>query len=651
MEARQRTRFDEAGLIVAPAGGDAADGRRVPFYAGAMHYWRVDPASWAKCLRAIRELGLTLVQSCVPWRVHEPAAGQAEWSKERDLARFLQLASDAGVGVVLRPGPQVNAELTGFGLPDHVLGDPACQARTAAGTPVWMPSPPRAWPVPSYASRAFRERVRAWFARVGEVVAPFAAPGGPVIALGVDHEAAMFFRLGAFDHDYHPDAIAEWRASSGLDGEPPRAWRADDAARCISWLRFKDQYVAHALAAFGKALDDAGLGGLARFHNLPPGHHGLYDLRGVQRAIGGPAGIDAATPRAGFRALRLRALAAVGNAAPLPLATEVGIGRAAWLPPLDGGDDPARERDHLLSLLATGIRGFNLTMAVERDRHYGAAIDRHGQLEKHAGWIRTLMSALGELDWPALRRAAPIAVVDVRADARFGLASAVLDPVTPVVAEALGIGPGGAAELGTDPSAVLQRRWQDAVTRALDLARVPYVLVDESVTEAELAAHHAVIAPTLDRLDRGLAHTLRALAQNHKRTVIVVGPGSPTLDELGQPFADALPRRVGRLKAGSLDDLPGLASDLAALAGDPSDTWQVERPDAVQAYAHADARGAVRCVFVVSDAAAPSHAVLLVDDTTRSLRDPFSHERIPATGGRAALDLPAGGVRLLIVDR
>jgi hypothetical protein len=59
----------------------------------------------------------------------------------------------------------------------------------------------------------------------------------------------------------------------------------------------------------------------------------------------------------------------------------------------------------------------------------------------------------------------------------------------------------------------------------------------------------------------------------------------------------------------------------------------------------------VRCVFVASDAPRPSQAVLLVDDTTRNLRDPFSHERIPATGGRATLELPARGVRLLIVER
>jgi beta-galactosidase len=538
-------------------------------------------------------------------------------------------------------------------MPDHVLGDPACQARTAGGAPVWMPSPPRAWPVPSYASAAFRARVHDWFAAFAEIVRPALAPDGPVVAIGVDNEAQMFFRLGAYDCDYHPDAIAAWREASGLDGDPPRAWDPGEAARCISWVRWKDQYIAHALGAFGKSLDDVGLGGIARFHNLPPGHPGLYDLRGIQRAIGGPVGIDAYTPRAQFRELRRSALAAVGNAAPLPIAFEVGVGFAPWLPPLDDGDDPDRERDQLLSLLAAGIRGFNLFMAVERDRYYGAAIDRTGALAPHAAWVRTLAAALDEVDWPSLRRVAAIAVVDPRADARFGQATCAIDPMTPVLAEALGLGPGGAAELGGDPAAVDMRRWQAAITRALDVARVPYAIVDESVTERELAEApglRAVIAPTLERIDRGLAHTLRALAE-HRRAVVVIGPGAPTHDELGQPFADAVPRRVGRLKAGSLDDIPGLAADLAALAGDPSDAWGIDRPDEVHAYAHADPTGAVRVVFVASDLARPAQAVLLVDESTAALRDPFGHERIVVDAGRATIALPARGVRMLIVER
>jgi len=648
VEARRRTWFDDRGLVVATAG--AGSEARLPFYAGAMHYWRVPPARWAACLRAMRELGLTIVETYVPWRVHEPAAGPRIWHRERDLARFLEAAHAAGLAVVLRPGPHINAELTSFGMPDHVLGEPACQARGARGAPVWMPSPPRAWPVPSYASVVFRERVHAWYAAVAEVVRPYLAPDGPVVAVGVDNEAQMFFRLGAYDHDYHPDAVAAWREASGFDGEPPRAWDAGDAARCISWVRWKDQYTAHALAAFGKALDDVGLGGVARFHNLPPGHHGLYDLRGIQRAIGGPVGIDAYTPRHEFRELRQRALAAAGNAAPIPIAFEVGVGFFPWFPPLDAGDDPTRERDQLLSLLAAGIRGFNLFMAVERDRYYGAAIDQAGRLEPHAAWIRTLLATLVEVDWPHLRRAAAIAVVDTRADARFGQATCVIDPMTPVVGELLGLGPGGAAELGTDPAAVMQRRWQAAITRALDGAHVPYTIVDESAPEGELAERRAVIVPTLDRLDRGLAHTLRALAE-HRRAVVVIGPGTPTQDELGQPLVDAVPRRVGRLKAGSLDDLPGLAADLAALAGDPSDAWQIERPDDVHAYAHADPAGVARVVFVASDLARPATAVLLVDEATRTLRDPFSHERIVAADGKAAITLPARGIRMFVVER
>jgi hypothetical protein len=202
------------------------------------------------------------------------------------------------------------------------------------------------------------------------------------------------------------------------------------------------------------------------------------------------------------------------------------------------------------------------------------------------------------------------------------------------------------------------------------------------VTEPELEAVRSVIVPTIDRIDRGLAHTLRALtehpvghasgtaasdpsgtavagpvagepatARRAHRTVVVIGPGTPTRDELGQPLVDAVPRRVGRLKAGSLDDLPGLAADLAILAGEPTDAWQIERPDDVHAHAHVDPAGDVRVVFVTSDAPRPANAVLLVGEATRALRDPFARERIAVAGGRATIALGGRGVRMLIVER
>ncbi|NVB82064.1 MAG: hypothetical protein HOV81_27025 [Kofleriaceae bacterium] len=644
MERRRRTWFDARGLSVESATGE----RPLPFYAGAMHYWRVPPAQWTGCLRTMHSLGLTIVDTYVPWRIHEPESGTRAWGDERDLSRFLDAARAAGLAVVLRPGPHVNAELTSFGIPDWVLADPECQARTVHGTPAWFPVPPRAFPIPSYASTAFRARVKAWYETVADVVRPHLAPDGPVVAIGVDNEAQLFFRTGAFDLDYHPDAIEWWREASGLD-EPPRAWSPDDAARCALWLKFKDEYIARSLGAFAKLLDEVGLGEVARFHNLPPGHFGLYDVRQIQHAIAGPAGIDAYTPRTLFPELRRRATSLAGNASPLPLATEVGVGFFPWLPPLDDNDDdPMRERDHLLSLLAAGIRGFNVYMAVERDRYYGAAIAQNGQLEPHAKWIQPLVAALAEVGWPSLRRHAPIALVDTRADARFGLATNLIDPVTPVLAEVLSLGPGGAAELGTDKAAILARRWQSAIIRALELAQVPYAIVDEATPEDELARYRAVIAPTFDRIDRGLFQRLRGLT-DHKRAVVVIGPGTPTKDELDQPLGEPAPKRVGKLKEGSLDDIAGLAEDLAGLAGEPADAWLVERPDDIRTMAYADDAGTTRVVFVVSDAPRNTTAVVLAGDGATSLRDVYG-DRFRADAGRFTIPMPARGVRMLIVD-
>ncbi|MBL0215607.1 MAG: beta-galactosidase [Myxococcales bacterium] len=642
MEAHQRTRFDDRGLIVAGIAGAAE--RRLPFYAGAMHYWRVDPKRWASCLAAIHALGLTCVETYVPWRIHEPTRDTFDWRGPNDLPRFLELARAAGLAVVLRPGPHVNAELTAFGFPDHVLEDPAIQARTAHGTPAWLPSPPRAWPLPSYASTAFHARVHAWYAEVARVVSPHLAPEGPVVAIGVDNEAQLFFRTGAYDLDYHPDAITWWQEASGLEGAPPRAWDPADAARCISWLRFKEQYLARALGQFAHALDEVGLGRLARFHNLAPGPLGLSDLRGIQHAIHGPVGLDAYTPRSELPELRRRAIQVASVATPIPIAFEVGIGFFPWFPPLDAGDDPTRERDQLLTLLAGGVRGFNLFMAVERDRYYGAAISKDGVAEPHAKWIPQLCATLADIDWPGLRRATPIALVETRADARFGHATNLANPMPPALAELLGLGPAGAVELGTDPAAIAARRWHAAICAALELAQVPYAILDEAATEDELARYRAVIVPTTTRLDRGLATRLRALAE-HKRAIVVIGPGTPTHDELEQPYTEPLPRRIGKIRDGSLADLPGLASDLAALAGELPETWQVERPDAVRAFAYADDAGTARAVFLVNDGAKPATAVVLADERS-SLRDPFTGETFRVIGGKVTV--PVAGIRLLV---
>jgi len=632
---RRRTAFDDRGLLI-------EDGRHLAVYAGAMHYWRVEPAAWIACLRAMRDVGLRVVETYIPWRVHD-AHGRYEFAGRHDLGRFLDEAHALGLAAFVRPGPHVNAELTGFGFPDRILADPAIASRTAAGTPAFMPAPPRAFPIPSYASEKLHAQVRTWYAAVAEVLRPRLAPEGPVVAIGVDNEAQMFFRLGAFDHDYHPDALAWWRehcAAIGLpESDPPRD--ATDPTTAAAWVRFKDVYLARALGAFAGMLDDVGLGEVARCHNLPPTEPFLYDLPRIAGAIGGPVGIDVYSSRADLGAARRRALHVVGSS-DLPLVLECGVGFFPWVPPLDRDGDPDRARDQLLALLAAGIRGFNLFMAVERDRYYGAAIDRHGAVQER--WIAPLVAALDEVDWPSLRRATPLALIASRADVRFGLASSVLEPMTPVVLEALGLGPAASAELGSDSGAAQHRRWFAAIERALALAAVPYAIVDESAPLARLAMYRAVIVPTIDRIDANLLATLHQLSIQ-----IVIGPGTPTRDELDQPLATPLPRRLGRIRPGSLEDLTSLAEDLVGLAGDLPEHYAVERPAGVEASAYADGNGRVRVLFVHSLVGRAVTAVVTAEPG-RALRDPFSAERHEIVDGRISVALAPLGVRMFVVE-
>ncbi|HTJ84302.1 MAG TPA: beta-galactosidase, partial [Polyangiaceae bacterium] len=122
-------------------------GEIVPLYAGSVHYWRLDPKCWRACLAATKGLGLGVVDTYVPWAVHELSPGMFDFGERNpahDVAKFVATAGELGLKVIVRPGPHINAELTHFGIPERVVWDPACQARSPQGNPVMLPMLPQA---------------------------------------------------------------------------------------------------------------------------------------------------------------------------------------------------------------------------------------------------------------------------------------------------------------------------------------------------------------------------------------------------------------------------------------------------------------------------------------------------------------------------
>ncbi|SFU44911.1 beta-galactosidase [Pseudoduganella namucuonensis] len=88
---------------------------------GEFHYSRTPPDEWETELRKMKAAGIDILATYVMWNHHEEREGKFDWSGQRDLRRFVQLAAKAGLEVVVRMGPWVHAEVRYGGIPDWVV--------------------------------------------------------------------------------------------------------------------------------------------------------------------------------------------------------------------------------------------------------------------------------------------------------------------------------------------------------------------------------------------------------------------------------------------------------------------------------------------------------------------------------------------------
>ncbi|MBN2446768.1 MAG: beta-galactosidase, partial [Phycisphaerae bacterium] len=162
-------------------------GERVPFFAGEMHYWRVNPGRWPTIAGRFRELGLNMVATYIPWEYHELAPGRFDFTgateAPRNLVGFLDLLQEQGYWIFIRPGPYIYAEWTNAGVPDRVVTLPRL-------------------------SREYRREAGVWMKAVTDVLKPYLATNGGRIVL--------------FQPDNEMDLFSHWfEGPCGLDGTSP----------------------------------------------------------------------------------------------------------------------------------------------------------------------------------------------------------------------------------------------------------------------------------------------------------------------------------------------------------------------------------------------------------------------------------------------
>src|SRR5215468_10415609 len=97
-----------------------------------MHPFRLpSPQLWRDVLQKMKASGFNTVSIYFDWAYHSPAPGVYDFTGVRDMDRLLDIADEAGLYVIARPGPYINAETDGGGFPAW-LATRAGKARTDA---------------------------------------------------------------------------------------------------------------------------------------------------------------------------------------------------------------------------------------------------------------------------------------------------------------------------------------------------------------------------------------------------------------------------------------------------------------------------------------------------------------------------------------
>ncbi|MBI4398484.1 MAG: beta-galactosidase [Candidatus Omnitrophica bacterium] len=97
--------------------------KEIPLFSGEIHYWRLSPSVWRRALEQIREMGLHVIATYVPWEYHEYERGKFDFTghtdPQRNLRGFLELAREMDFYVIIRPGPYIYSEWKNDGVPDY----------------------------------------------------------------------------------------------------------------------------------------------------------------------------------------------------------------------------------------------------------------------------------------------------------------------------------------------------------------------------------------------------------------------------------------------------------------------------------------------------------------------------------------------------
>ncbi len=184
-------------------GNFLVDGEPIHLYSGEMHFSRIPHEYWPHRLQMARAMGLNTIATYIFWNYHETAPGVWDFETgNRNLRKFIQLAGQEGLMVILRPGPY------------------ACAEWEFGGYPWWLQNN-RELVIREY-NQAFLDSCQVYISRlVDEFRDLQASRGGPVIMVQVENEFGSYVAqrpdIPLGKHKAYSHAIRDQLIAAGVE--------------------------------------------------------------------------------------------------------------------------------------------------------------------------------------------------------------------------------------------------------------------------------------------------------------------------------------------------------------------------------------------------------------------------------------------------
>jgi beta-galactosidase len=175
-------------------------------HAGEFHYFRSPVDQWEHRLGLLQKAGFNTLATYIPWLWHQPQPDISDVDGHthpmRNLAGFLDLATEMGFYIIPRPGPYIMAETINEGIPPWVFS----QYPQAA----YISQDGKAQNIVSYLHPDFLHCVDGWYKAVFEVLSPRQiSRGGKIIMMNLDNEMGMIQWVRNLV-DINPDTLARF---------------------------------------------------------------------------------------------------------------------------------------------------------------------------------------------------------------------------------------------------------------------------------------------------------------------------------------------------------------------------------------------------------------------------------------------------------